>query len=114
MKIAVVNGIGNVGPILEELEKNECKYDFIEVMACPGGCVNGGGQPIHSKPEKVAKRVKALYEIDSHAASRRSYENEAVKTIYKEFFIEPNSHKSHEILHTTYTDRKKLLKEKIG
>jgi iron-only hydrogenase group A len=114
LRIAVVNGLGNVGPVLEELEKGESKYDFIEVMACPGGCINGGGQPIHSKPEKVAKRVKALYEIDAHAATRRSYENEAIKTIYKEFFIEPNSHKSHEILHTTYTDRKKLLKEKIG
>ncbi len=114
LNIAVVNGIGNIGPILEDIENGSSKYDFIEVMACPGGCINGGGQPIHSKPEKVAKRVKALYEIDAHASSRRSYENEAVKTVYKEFLGEPNSHKSHEILHTTYIDRKKLLKEKIG
>lgn len=114
LSIAVVNGIGNVGPILEEIENGECKYDFIEVMACPGGCINGGGQPIHSKPEKVAKRVKVLYEIDSHASTRRSYDNEAVKAVYKEFLGVPNSHKSHEILHTTYIDRKKLLKEKIG
>ncbi len=114
LNIAVVNGIGNVGPLLEEIENGTSKYDFIEVMACPGGCINGGGQPIHSKPEKVAKRVKVLYEIDAHASTRRSYENEAVKTVYKEFLGEPNSHKSHEILHTTYIDRKKLLKEKIG
>ncbi len=114
LSIAVVNGIGNVGTILEEIENGECKYDFIEVMACPGGCINGGGQPIHSKPEKVAKRVKVLYEIDSHASTRRSYDNEAVKAVYKEFLGVPNSHKSHEILHTTYIDRKKLLKEKIG
>lgn len=114
LRIAVVNGIGNVGPILEEIEKGESQYDFVEVMACPGGCINGGGQPIHSKPEKVQKRVRALYEIDAHASTRTSHSNEAVKTIYKEFLIEPNSHISHEILHTCYTDRKKLLKDKVG
>ncbi|MCU7511026.1 MAG: 2Fe-2S iron-sulfur cluster binding domain-containing protein [Ignavibacteria bacterium] len=114
LHIAVVNGIGNVGPVLDEIQNGTSKYDFIEVMACPGGCINGGGQPIHNKPEKVQKRIKALYEIDAEMACRRSHENEAVKTIYKEFFKEPNSHKSHEILHTTYTDRKELLKNSIG
>ena len=114
LKIAVVNGIGNIKPVLEEIENGTSKYDFIEVMACPGGCINGGGQPIHNKPEKVMKRVKALYEIDSQMINRKSHENEAVKTIYKEFFVEPNSHKAHEILHTSYTDRKKTLKENIG
>lgn len=114
LNIAVVNGIGNVDPILQQIEDGTCKYDFIEVMACPGGCINGGGQPIHNKPEKVAKRVKALYEIDNQMITRKSHENEAVQKIYKEFFIEPNSHKAHEILHTTYADRKSLLKNKIG
>jgi len=114
LRIAVVNGIGNVDPILDEIERGESKYDFIEVMACPGGCINGGGQPIHNKPEKIQKRIKTLYEIDSTMVNRKSHENEAVKTIYKEFFIEPNSHKAHDILHTSYVDRKSLLKEKIG
>ncbi|MCU7490333.1 MAG: 2Fe-2S iron-sulfur cluster binding domain-containing protein [Ignavibacteria bacterium] len=114
LHIAVVNGIGNVGPVLDEIQNGTSKYDFIEVMACPGGCINGGGQPIHNKPEKVQKRIKALYEIDAEMACRRSHDNEAVKTIYKEFFKEPNSHKSHEILHTTYTDRKELLKNSVG
>ncbi|MGE5430256.1 MAG: NADH-dependent [FeFe] hydrogenase, group A6 [Syntrophomonadaceae bacterium] len=114
LNIAVVNGIGNVGPILDEIQNGNSKYDFIEVMACPGGCINGGGQPIHNKPEKVQKRIKALYEIDSTMACRKSHENEAVKTIYKEFLKEPNSHKSHEILHTTYTDRRELLKNSVG
>ncbi|MGE5354115.1 MAG: [Fe-Fe] hydrogenase large subunit C-terminal domain-containing protein, partial [Acidobacteriota bacterium] len=114
LNIAVVNGIGNVGPVLDEIQNGTSKYDFIEVMACPGGCINGGGQPIHNKPEKVQKRIKALYEIDSEMVCRKSHENEAVKTIYKEFFKEPNSHKSHEILHTTYTDRKELLKNSVG
>lgn len=114
LNIAVVNGIGNVGPVLDEIQNGTSKYDFIEVMACPGGCINGGGQPIHNKPEKVQKRIKALYEIDSQMVCRKSHENEAVKTIYKEFFKEPNSHKSHEILHTTYTDRRELLKNSVG
>lgn len=107
VNIAVVNGVGNVAPVLDEIREGKSKYHFIEVMACPGGCINGGGQPIHQKPEKVVKRMKALYDIDKKMLHRRSYENEALKTIYKEFFIEPGSHKSHEILHTHYFDRRK-------
>lgn len=108
---AVVNGIGNIGEILDEIENGESKYHFIEVMACPGGCINGGGQPIHQKPEKIKKRVEALYEIDMKAKKRKSHENDSVKKLYDEFLDEPNSHKAHEILHTTYTDRKVILKK---
>ncbi len=111
LNLAVVNGIGNIGNILEEIENGECKYHFIEVMACPGGCINGGGQPIHQKPEKVKKRVKALYEIDKMMQNRASHHNEAVLAIYKEFFKEPNSKIAHEILHTSYIDRKRILSE---
>ncbi|HWQ82484.1 MAG TPA: NADH-dependent [FeFe] hydrogenase, group A6 [Ignavibacteria bacterium] len=107
LNFAVVNGIGNVAKVLDEVENGTCKYHFVEVMACPGGCINGGGQPIHQKPEKVIKRVKALYEIDSKMIHRKSHENESVKVLYKEFFGEPNSHKAHEILHTHYQSRKK-------
>ncbi len=107
LNFAVVNGIGNVAQVLDQVENGTCKYHFIEVMACPGGCINGGGQPIHQKPEKVIKRVKALYEIDSKMMHRKSHENESVKILYKEFFGEPNSHKAHEILHTHYKSRKK-------
>ena len=106
LNFAVVNGVGNVDKILDEVENGTCKYHFVEVMACPGGCINGGGQPIHQKPEKVMKRVKVLYSIDEKMVNRKSHENESVKTLYKEFFGEPNSHKSHEILHTTYKSRK--------
>jgi iron only hydrogenase large subunit-like protein len=80
----------------------------MEVMTCPGGCINGGGQPIHQKPEKIQKRMKALYQIDSKMKLRRSHENESVKILYKEFLGEPNSHKAHEILHTEYFDRKNV------
>jgi iron-only hydrogenase group A len=112
IKVAVVNGIGNVDPVLDMIENGECDYTFVEVMACPGGCINGGGQPIHQKPEKVKKRVQALYEIDSKSKHRMSHENEAVMKIYDEFLGEPNSHKCHELLHTEYFDRKKILKNK--
>lgn len=109
VNVAVVNGIGNVDGILDEIEEGKSKYHFVEVMACPGGCINGGGQPIHQKPEKIRKRVQALYEIDSKAKTRNSHENESVQKLYDEFLVEPNSHKSHSILHTTYTNRKILL-----
>ena len=108
LNIAVVNGIGNVKNILDAVENGTSKYHFIEVMTCPGGCINGGGQPIHQKPEKIQKRMKVLYQIDGKMKSRRSHENESVKTLYKEFFIEPNSHKAHEILHTNYFDKSKI------
>lgn len=112
LNAAVVNGIGNVGGILDEIEDGDSKYHFIEVMACPGGCINGGGQPIHAKPEKIRKRVQTLYEIDANAKTRRSYENESVQKLYNEFLEEPNSHIAHEILHTNYIDRKSILKRK--
>lgn len=110
INIAVVNGIGNVKQIVEEVAAGKSKHHFIEVMACPGGCINGGGQPIHQKPEKVMKRIKVLYQIDENAKFRKSHENESVKTLYREFFGEPNSHKAHEILHTEYFDKKKIIR----
>lgn len=110
INVGVVNGIGNIKPVMEAIKNNESKYQFIEVMACPGGCINGGGQPIHQKPEKVAKRIKALYDIDKKMSKRKSHENEGVKTLYSEFLIEPGSHKSHTLLHTNYTNRKKKQK----
>jgi iron-only hydrogenase group A len=105
LNVGVVNGIGNVQKVLDEIKEGKSEFHFIEVMACPGGCINGGGQPIHQRMDKVQKRIKALYQIDRNMAHRRSHENESVKKIYKEFFIEPNSHKAHKILHTHYKER---------
>jgi len=110
LNIAVVNGIGNVDPVVQDIIEGKSRYHFVEVMACPGGCINGGGQPIHNKAEKVIKRMKALYQIDIDSKNRKSHENESIKALYKEYIIEPNSHKAHEILHTDYTNRKKTLK----
>jgi len=109
VNVAVVNGIGNVDKVLDEIKQGKSKYHFVEVMACPGGCINGGGQPIHQKPEKIKKRVQALYDIDTKMKNRRSHENESVKKLYDEFLGEPNSHKAHEILHTKYTNRSEVF-----
>lgn len=113
VKIAVVNGIGNIGKVIDEISEGKSPYHFIEVMACPDGCINGGGQPIHQKTDKVVERVKTLYEIDENSKNRLSHENESIKKIYSDFFVEPNSHKSHEILHTTYVNRKEILRANV-
>ncbi len=109
VNVAVVNGIGNIRPVLDKIKSGEINYHFIEVMACPGGCINGGGQPINQKPDKIKKRIQVLYDIDNKAKFRRSHENESILKLYKEFLGEPNSHKAHEILHTKYVDRKTIL-----
>ena len=112
IKVAVVSGTANAGKLLDMIKAGEKTYDFIEVMACPGGCVNGGGQPI--QPASVinnydvrALRAAGLYEDDKNLPLRKSHLNPDVKAVYDEFFGEPNSHKAHEILHTGYTARKK-------
>ena len=111
VKVAVASGLTNAKKLCEKIKKGECDYTFVEVMCCPGGCVNGGGQPIQSayvrrNVDLRSKRAKALYDEDKNAKIRKSHENEAVMSLYKEFFGEPGSHKAHEILHTSYVDRK--------
>ncbi|MBQ3519203.1 MAG: iron hydrogenase small subunit [Clostridia bacterium] len=112
IRVAVVSGTANAGKLLEMIKNGEKTYDFIEIMACPGGCVNGGGQPIqpasvHNFRDIRAERAAGLYADDKALPVRKSHENPDVKAIYDEFFGEPNSHKAHEILHTSYVARKK-------
>ncbi|MBR3954917.1 MAG: [Clostridia bacterium] len=112
IRVAVVSGTANAGKLLEMIKNGEKTYDFIEIMACPGGCVNGGGQPIqpasvHNFRDIRAERAAGLYADDKALPVRKSHENPDVKAIYEEFFGEPNSHKAHEILHTSYVARKK-------
>ena len=109
VKVAVVHGTKNARIILDKVKNGE-HYDFIEVMACPGGCINGGGQPIVDSRTKAtvdvkAKRAGALYSEDEATTLRKSHENPNIQLMYKEFFGEPGSHKAHELLHTHYTDR---------
>ncbi len=112
IKVAVASGTANAKKLLDMVKSGEKHYDFIEIMACPGGCVNGGGQPI--QPASVrnftdvrAARAAGLYADDKALPVRKSHENPDVKKIYEDFFGEPNSHLAHEILHTGYTIRKK-------
>lgn len=112
VKVAVVHGTKNARTILEKVKAGE-HYDFIEVMACPGGCINGGGQPIVDSKTKAtvdvkALRAKALYTEDERATLRKSHENPYVQMLYKEYFGEPCSHKAHELLHTHYQKRSKF------
>ena len=95
--------MGNARKILEKVQDGTTKYDVIEIMACPGGCVNGGGQPFcHDRQEKIEARLKALYDIDHDSKVRKSHENASVKKLYEEYFGEPGSEKAHELLHTKY------------
>ena len=112
IKIAVANSTGYANKLLEKVKSGEKEYHFIEIMGCPGGCINGGGQPFVSDKTKteedvLGKRANALYEEDESKTIRKSHENPMIKMIYDEFFEKPNSHKAHEILHTHYVKRPK-------
>ena len=112
LKVAVAHGTANAKTLLDNIRSGEKTYHFIEVMGCPGGCVNGGGQPIISAEERGKsdprmRRAKALYAADAAMTYRKSHENPSIKRIYEEFLGEPNSHKAHQLLHTTYAPQKK-------
>ena len=100
LKVAVVSGLGNARRLVEAVRKGEVAYDFVEVMACPGGCVGGGGQPFKDGEEKAEERAKKLYGLDKINDIRFSHENPAVKLTYSEFLDNPLSHRAHELLHT--------------
>ncbi len=110
VKVAVASGLANARALLDKVKAGEANYHFIEIMGCPGGCVNGGGQPqvpasVRNFNDIRALRAKALYDIDEANTIRFSHENESVKKLYADYLGEPGSHKAHEILHTTYVKR---------
>ncbi len=102
VRTAVVSGLGNTRALLDRIRRGEAQYDFVEVMACPGGCVGGGGQPIHDGEERAFERGKNLYDLDENASLRFSHENPDVRTMYESYFGNPNSHKAHTLLHTEH------------
>lgn len=110
VKVAVASGTANAAKLLKKVQSGEADYTFIEIMACPGGCVNGGGQP--QQPASVRNwndlrelRAKALYDQDEASTIRLSHENPDIKKLYEDYFKKPGSHKAHEILHTSYVNR---------
>lgn len=116
IKVAVTSGLKNASILLDKIRNGESDYQFIEVMCCPGGCVNGGGQPI--QPASVrnftdlkALRSKALYDEDRNLPLRKSHDSPIIKTVYNEYLEKPGSHLSHKLLHTSYVERFKFYKE---
>ena len=97
---------------MDDIRAGTCEYDFIEIMACPGGCINGGGQPVNMDAETPRLRAEALYRDDAGLPVRRSHENAEVQALYREFLGEPNSHKAHELLHTHYYRQSRICKSK--
>ena len=110
VNVAVTSGLANARHLLDEIRAGRKNYHFIEIMGCPGGCINGGGQPV--QPASVrnfvdlkTERAKALYEEDKNLPLRKSHESPVIKNLYEEYFGEPGSHKAHKVLHTTYKER---------
>ena len=106
VRVAVVSGLGNTRRLMYALQNGEVSYDFVEVMACPGGCAGGGGQPIHDGKEMAEYRGGVLWDIDKNMEIRFSHENEDVLQLYREYFDKPLSHRAHHLLHTDLTEWK--------
>jgi NADH-quinone oxidoreductase subunit G/NADP-reducing hydrogenase subunit HndD len=107
VKVAIASGLGNAKKLMDKIAAGEADYHFIEIMCCPGGCLGGGGQPIPTTTEVRMARMKGIYDEDSGLTIRKSHENPAVIALYEEFLEKPNSHKSHQLLHTQYTKRER-------
>ena len=108
LKVAVVYGLKNARAIMEQIKAGNCPYHFVEVMACPGGCIDGAGQPYHHGDASIIRaRHAAIYQADREMPLRKSHENPEIISIYKEFYGEPGSERAHHLLHTHYFDKKK-------
>jgi NADP-reducing hydrogenase subunit HndD len=106
VKIGIAHGLGNARKLLEDIQAGRSEFHAIEIMACPGGCIGGGGQPLHHGDSKILKaRAKAIYEEDKNKTLRKSHENPYIVQLYDEFLGKPLSEKSHQLLHTHYFDK---------
>lgn len=104
VKVAVAHGLANARKVFEMIKNGE-EFHFVEFMACPGGCLGGGGQPLKATEEVLEKRMEAIYEIDKSKKIRKSHENPYIKKIYEEYLDHPGSHLAHQLLHTEYVKR---------
>ena len=110
VRVCVLSGTANAGQVLEDIRSGKRAYDFIEIMACPGGCVNGGGQPL--QPSVIrnfrsvsAMRAGALYQEDQEMPLRKSHKSPLIQELYEHYLDQPGSQRAHQLLHTCYTDR---------
>lgn len=109
LRIGIAHGLGNARKLLEDIRDGNSHFDAIEIMACPGGCIGGGGQPYHhGDMDIIKKRQLAIYQEDTNKILRKSHENPYIKQLYDEFLGKPNSHKAHELLHTFYTPKERI------
>ncbi|MCR4964037.1 MAG: [FeFe] hydrogenase, group A [Bacteroidales bacterium] len=110
LNIGIAHGLKNARKLLEDIRAGKCNFHAIEVMACPGGCIDGAGQPLHHGNSDIIKaRWEAIYRADKEMPIRKSHENPSIQTLYKEYLGEPGSHKAHELLHTHYFDRQTVV-----
>jgi iron-only hydrogenase group A len=109
LKVAIASGLDNAHKLLEIIKKNPKRYDFIEIMACPGGCVGGGGQPIPTTKDIIKKRAMAIYHQDAILPLRKSHKNPEIQKLYSEFLDKPGSKKAHHLLHTHYKPKDKKI-----
>ena len=108
LKVKIVNTLREAEKCIKEIKDGKADYQILEVMACPGGCINGGGQPISCNDSTIKeKRAEGLYNDDDKGQWRKSHENPEVKELYANHLEKPNSHKAHDLLHTTYSNKRK-------
>jgi len=107
VRLAVAHSLGAAAQVLERIKSGEAEYDLVEIMACPGGCLGGGGQPIPTNPEIRQKRTEAIYAEDADLPIRKSHMNPEIQKLYNDFLKEPLGELSHQLLHTTYTKRER-------
>ncbi len=108
VRVAVSHGLGNARTLLDKVRAGDVAYHFIEIMACPGGCIGGGGQPIPTNLDVRMKRIEAIYNLDRSLPVRKSHDNPAIQKLYEDFLGEPNGEKAHHLLHTHYSCRDKM------
>jgi len=112
VKVAIAHGGSNVVKLMDKIRSGEAFYHFVEIMACPGGCIGGGGQPKSSVPGYLEKRMEAIYSIDRSSKIRKSHENPGILKLYEEYLEKPLGHLSHELLHTHYKNNSKSVIER--
>jgi NADH-quinone oxidoreductase subunit G/NADP-reducing hydrogenase subunit HndD len=109
LNIGIAHGLGNARKLLEDIQAGKANFHAIEIMACPGGCIGGGGQPYHHGDQEVLiKRQQAIYQIDKSMTTRKSHDNPMIKKIYEDYLGEPYGEKAHHLLHTSYTAKQKI------
>jgi len=108
LNFAIVSGLGNAKKVMEDVKAGVVDYDFVEVMACPGGCINGGGQPVSLDKDAMKKRTAGLYDTDKMLQLHKPQDNPFIAEVYEKLLKAPNSHVAHELLHTTYQNRRRI------